>query len=134
MHPDTPPKLPKNYRLVYDVVLAQPPGQHAAAGDIYAEARRRQAGLGHSTVYRALERLRDLGLVHEVKVPGTASALYEPSRHGHAHFLCTACGRVEDVDYDIPTADIVALNKANNITISDVALTFNGLCQACAKP
>lgn len=124
-------KLPKNYQFVYDVVCAQAPGVHAAAGQIYADAKRRQPGIGHSTVYRALDRLRAIGLVHEVRVPGMASALYERARTGHAHFLCTGCGRIDDIDYDIPDADIVGLNASHAIAIADVALTFNGLCKAC---
>ncbi len=88
--PGRPQKLPKNYQLVYDVVCAQPHGAHAAAGEIYAEARRRQSSIGYSTVYRALDRLRDTGLVHEVRVPGATGALYEVARHGHAQlgFAC----------------------------------------------
>ena len=124
-------KLPKNYRLVFDVVSAQPPGTHAAAGAIYVEARRRQSGIGYSTVYRALDRLRDLGLVHEVRVPGTTSALYEPARDGHAHFLCTRCGSVADIDYHIPATDVSGLNANHGIAIVNVMLTFNGLCEAC---
>lgn len=124
-------KLPKNYQLVFDIVSEQAPGRHAAAVDIFAAAKRRQPALGYSTVYRALDRLCQQGLVHEVRVPGTACALYEPARHGHAHFLCTGCGRVEDIDYDIPAADISGLNAAHGIAIADVSLTFNGFCRPC---
>ena len=126
-----PKKLPKNYQLVYEVVCAQPLGVHAAAGEIYGEARRRQASIGYSTVYRALDRLCGAGLIHEVRVPGTASALYEPARTGHAHFRCTGCGKVEDIAYDIPPADIAGLNRSHDIAIDDVSLTFNGRCPAC---
>ncbi len=126
-----PGRLPKNYQIVHDVVSAQAPGRHAAANEIYAEAKRRQPAIGYSTVYRALDRLRLEGLVHEVRVPGTASALYEPSRHGHAHFLCKGCGQVEDIDYAIPPADLAGLDAAHGIAIADVSLTFNGLCPRC---
>ncbi len=132
MQPSRPAdKLSKNHQIVYDVVSAQAPGRHAAAGEIYAEAKRRQPSIGCSTVYRALDRLRNQGLVHEVRVPGNASALYETARHSHAHFLCTACGRVEDIGYDVPAADIVGLNAAHAIAIADVSVTFNGLCRTC---
>ena len=124
-------KLPRNYQIVHDVVTAQPPGRHADAQEIHAEAKRRQPSIGYSTVYRALDRLRLDGLVHEVRVPGAASALYEPSRHGHAHFLCTGCGRVEDVDYAIPPDHLATLDAAHGIAIADVVLTFNGLCRRC---
>ena len=126
-----PARLPKNYQIVHDVVSAQAPGRHAAAYEIHAEAKRRQPTIGYSTVYRALDRLRDEGLVQEVRVPGTASALYEPSRHGHAHFLCTGCGRVEDIDYAVPAADLSRLAAAHDVAIAAVSLTFNGLCPRC---
>jgi Fe2+ or Zn2+ uptake regulation protein len=126
-----PKKLPKNYRLVFEVVCAQPAGVHAPASEIYAEARRRQAGIGCSTVYRALDRLCEAGLVHEVRVPGMASALYEAARSSHAHFRCTGCGAVEDVDYGIPAGDIAGLSQRFGIAIEDVSLTFNGRCRGC---
>jgi Fe2+ or Zn2+ uptake regulation protein len=128
---DQPKKLPRNYQLVYEVVCAQPPGVHADAGDIYGAAKRRQPGLGYSTVYRALDRLCQTGLVHEVRVPGTASALYEPARASHAHFRCKRCGGVEDIDYDIPPGDLTRLTTSHAIAIEDVSLTFNGVCQRC---
>ena len=94
-----PRKLPRNYQVVFDVVSALEKGEHAAAGEIYAIARQRRAGIGYSTVYRALDRLRDLGLVLEVRVPGSSSTLYEAARAMHAHFRCKSCGRIDDVDY-----------------------------------
>ena len=124
-------KLPKNYQLVFDVVAAQPEGVHAAAGEIYASARHRQPGIGYSTVYRALDRLRDLGLVLEVRVPGAASALYEPSRANHAHFLCERCGRIDDIHYGLPQHEISSVAEAHGIDVTTVALTFNGVCRSC---
>ena len=128
-----PKKLPKNYQLVLEVVSAQPPGLHAAASEIYALARRRRAGIGCSTVYRALDRLCEAGLVHAVRVPGNGSALYEAARDGHAHFRCTTCGSVEDIDYDIPTGDIAGLSHHLGIAIADVSLTFSGVCRICRR-
>ena len=127
----TPVRLSKNVRLVLDVVCAQGPGEHAAAHDIHRLARRRQPAVGVSTVYRALERLCAVGLLHAVRMPGEATTLYEPARHAHAHFRCRACRRVDDIDYDLPTDDIARLDTEHGVAISGVMLTFNGLCAAC---
>ncbi len=124
-------RLPKNYRLVYDVVCEQAAGAHAAPGAIYAEARRRQPQIGQSTVYRALDRLRDLGLVLEVRVPGAASALYEPARSGHAHFLCERCGQVEDVEYTPPLDAFSNIAAIHGADITAVSLTLHGVCARC---
>ncbi len=126
-----PKKLPRNYQVVYDVVSALGEGEHAAAGEIYAAARGRQAGIGYSTVYRALERLRDLGLVLEVRVPGSAGALYEAARASHAHFRCHRCGCVQDVDYSPAEAELVAVAQARRVAIDHVDVTFRGICETC---
>jgi len=124
-------RLPKNHSLIYEIVCEQAMGAHATPNAIFAEARRRRPGIGHSTVYRALGRLRDRGLILEVRVPGAASALYEPTRPGHAHFLCNRCGHVEDIDYALPldVFDDVATNRGVDITA--VSLTLHGLCVRC---
>lgn len=126
-----PKKLPRNYQVVYDVVSALPKGEHAAAGDIYAASQRMRPGIGYSTVYRALERLRDLSLVLEVRVPGSSSALYEVSSADHAHFRCNVCARIEDVDYAVPAADMMQVAGSHHIAIDGVSVTFNGICAAC---
>ena len=127
-------RLPKNYRLVYDILCEQAAGAHATPGEIYAQARRRQPQIGHSTVYRALDRLRDLGLILEVRVPGAAAALYEPTRSGHAHFLCDRCGQVEDIDYALPPTLFDDVAASRGVAITTASLTLHGLCARCRGP
>ena len=124
-------KLPRNYQLVFDVVASLSVGQHAAAGEVYEAARRRQPGLGYSTVYRALNRLTQLGMVLEVSVPGQSGALYEPSRGSHAHFSCQDCGRIVDVDYAMPTSEVALVAQRAGLQIADASVTFVGRCDAC---
>ena len=129
--PDSPRRLPANYRLVYDVVRAQEPGLHAPAGDIFARAKAMKATLGYSTVYRALDRLCRMGLVLELHVPGLNAALYEQARAGHAHFVCRGCGRIEDVECDVPAGAIQSLVRARGGEVDDITLTVHGRCTTC---
>lgn len=124
-------RLPKNYRLVYDVLCGLAPGTHATTRDIFAAVAQRRTGIGYSTVYRALGRLRKLGLIAEVLVPGGASAVYEPARAGHAHFMCTRCGHMEDVAYAPALADLGAATEALGIEVSEILLTLRGTCARC---
>jgi Fur family transcriptional regulator, stress-responsive regulator len=125
------PKLPKNYQLIYDVLCALPEGHPASASEIYGSAKGRQPGIGYSTVYRALDRLHDLGLVLEVRLPGSASALYEPARAGHAHFHCVQCGRVHDVEFSLSPSELQTLTERHRFEIGTVVTTLNGLCANC---
>jgi Fe2+ or Zn2+ uptake regulation protein len=126
------PSLPKNYQLIYKIVEDSGIGRHLTSGQIYAKALKRRPGIGFSTVYRALQRLRDLGLVSEVCVPGVDAATYEPSGPQHAHFRCSACGGVEDVAYTIPPRTIKALGWQHGVKIESERVIFEGLCAVCS--
>lgn len=130
---DQTKRLPANYQLVYDVVRAQDPGIHAPAGDIYSRARALKSTLGYSTVYRALDRLCRMGLVLELHLPGMGAALYEQARPGHAHFVCRACGRIEDVDCDVPAEAIHSFVKGRDGEVEEIILTVHGRCMACRR-
>src|ERR1700692_4349450 len=125
------PSLPKNYRLVYEIVRESGLGSHLTPSEIYAKALKQRPGIGFSTVYRGLERLRDLGLVSELHVPGADGATYEPSGPRHAHFRCSECGDIEDVPYAMPTRTIKALALQHGLEIESERVTFEGRCAAC---
>ena len=124
-------RLPTNYQLVYDLVRGQPPGEHAAAGDIFTRAKALKPSLGYSTVYRALDRLCRMGLVLELHLPGMNAALYEQARAGHAHFVCRACGRIEDVDCDVPADAIHSFVRGRDGEVEEIILTVHGRCTSC---
>lgn len=126
----TPP-LAKNYRLVHEIVLEQGRGVHLTMGDVHELARRRKRGIGFTTVYRALTRLRDLGLVSEIVLPGAGSAYYEAIGDAHAHFRCDACGSVADIAYVPPQRSVRELSRRYAIEIRETLISLHGLCRAC---
>jgi Fe2+ or Zn2+ uptake regulation protein len=130
--PRSPSLLPKNYQRIYEIIEASGIGCHLTAPQIYAKAIKRRPGFGLSTVYRALERLRDLGLISELYVPGVDGAAYEPSGPRHAHFRCTQCGQIEDVAYAIAPRTLKALGLQHGFTIDSESVSFEGRCLACA--
>ncbi len=125
--------LSKNHRLVYEVVREQGPGRHLSMAELFDIARTRRPGIGFTTVYRALNRLRDAGLVAEIALPGADSAYYEPAGEPHAHFRCTACGRVEDVPYALSDETLTQLAGALRAEVSGAAVSLHGRCSACAS-
>src|SRR5579875_3178600 len=125
------PDLPKNYQLVYDIVVESGIGCHLTHSEIYAKALARRPGIGYATVYRALERLRDTGLVSELVVPGAPAATYEPAGPRHAHFRCSACGTIADVPFAIPPRTLAALSVQYNLEIAAERVTFEGRCATC---
>jgi Fe2+ or Zn2+ uptake regulation protein len=129
--PDLDPTLPRNYRLIYDILRERGQGTHVSPGEILAEAKRRQPRFGYATVYRGLNRLCQLGLVAEIAVPGAESAVYEPASRDHAHFRCTRCGGLDDVDYTLSQRAVAALARRQGVDVTRVSLTLHGLCTRC---
>ena len=127
-------KLPKNYQLIYEIVQASGIGRHLTSSEIFAKAHKRRPGIGVSTVYRGLERLRDLGLVSELFVPGVDGATYEPAGPRHAHFRCRACGEIEDVPYTIPPRTLKSLAQRHGFLIESDRVSFEGRCATCSAP
>jgi Fe2+ or Zn2+ uptake regulation protein len=127
------PSLTKNYRLIYDIVEKSGVGRHLTTSDIYAQALKQRPGIGFVTVYRGLGRLRELGLVCELYIPGAGAATYEPSGSRHAHFRCTECGEIKDVDFTIAPRTIAAIASQHDFDIESESVTFAGRCAACAR-
>jgi Fe2+ or Zn2+ uptake regulation protein len=124
-------RLSKNHRLVHEIVKEQGRGTHLAMSDLYQIARERRPGIGFTTVYRAITRLRDLGIVDEIVIPGAERAVYEPAGPKHAHFRCTTCGNVQDVDYHLPAAVTDQLAATIGGHVSGVDVSLHGRCARC---
>jgi len=126
------PQLPANYRVILDVVNEFGAGRHASAQEVFLRARERRPGIGFTTVHRGLARLHELGFVLKLDITGEGSAMYEPATEPHAHFRCTACGAVADVDYACDATTRAALEARHGLTIRNESITFTGLCASCA--
>jgi Fe2+ or Zn2+ uptake regulation protein len=125
------PALPPNYRTVLDVVNAAGPGSHLTAQEIWVRARAFQPRIGFATVHRGLIRLHELGAVMKIDVPGEASAVYEPAAGPHAHFRCSGCGAIHDLEFAVPAATVRALSEKHGVAIENEAVTFTGRCAGC---
>jgi Fur family ferric uptake transcriptional regulator len=88
--------------------------------------------VGRATVYRVLERLRELNLVQRLEL-GHGGTRYEPLRahHHHHHLVCDRCGEV------VPFADAGLERAINRIAAKvsfDVAghdVLLHGACERC---
>jgi Fe2+ or Zn2+ uptake regulation protein len=127
------PQLPANYRVILDVVKSFGAGRHATAQEVYLRARELRPGIGFTTVHRGLARLNELGYVLKLDISGEGSAMYEPATQAHAHFRCTACGSVADIDYASDDATRADLQARHDLAIRSESITFTGHCGACVR-
>jgi Fe2+ or Zn2+ uptake regulation protein len=125
-------RLPKNYELIREIVLAGGRGTHRTAHDVYLAARVRQPQIGFATVHRGLIRLCDLHEIMRIEVAHGEAAWYEPPAPAHAHLLCEQCGALVDVDYATSERVLRSIADREGVRIAGEVLTFRGLCRTCA--
>jgi Fur family transcriptional regulator, ferric uptake regulator len=111
-------------------------GQRCAvtAQEIEGELRRRETVVGRASIYRTLEQLEELGLVHRLDL-GTGVASYEPAEAGgehHHHLLCDRCGRLVPFEDRALERTIANLGRRNDFELSAHDVTLHGLCPRCA--
>jgi Fur family zinc uptake transcriptional regulator len=84
------------------------------------------------TVYRALDFLLDIGIIHRINSLNAYISCLHPSTDHTCYFLiCTHCHRISDCTDANLSAHIVQLGNDNHFTINKQLLEFLGLCQEC---
>lgn len=104
------------------------------AAEIHEEVRRRRPGVGIASVYRALETLTELGLVHRLALR-SGGARYEaaqPSGDHHHHLVCGDCGKVEAFSDEGLERAIKSVSRGAAFRIEEHDVVLRGRCAACA--
>jgi Fur family transcriptional regulator, ferric uptake regulator len=103
--------------------------------DLEAELRRRKVSVGRASVYRALDRLEELGLVQRFEAArGIAS--YErvnPNGHHHHHAICRRCGKMEPFEDRGLEQKIEQISAQVPFEIAEHDVVLRGLCESCAS-
>jgi Fur family ferric uptake transcriptional regulator len=105
---------------------------HATPDEVYAEVRTRSSSINLSTVYRTLELLDDLGLIHHAHLSDRAPTYHSTSGHAHAHLVCRSCGAVTSVGADEAEQALGRLVRQHGFEPDYGHLTVFGLCASCA--
>jgi Fur family peroxide stress response transcriptional regulator len=131
MKASSQPKIPKNHQVVLQTIRTAGHGVHLTMNDVFARAKKLQPKIGFSTVYRGIQRLRDLHLIDEISVPGSDAAVYETVSDPHTHFRCDRCGVIEDVAYQVQPKAIAEMSERSGAQITRATLTLHGRCRSC---
>ena len=110
-------------------VLARSDG-HLSVQEIH-ERITNYPSLSLSTVHRIVERLGSAGLVHVLPTPGEARYGLADQAHGHA--MCTACGRVQELDVITVDAIMGLVRRETGFAVAASGVGLQGLCPECQQ-
>ena len=103
-------------------------GRPLSAAEILASARREVPGLGIATVYRAVRRMQEEGMLRQVELPGDAPRYEASGKEHHHHFHCRSCSRVYEVEA-CPGEFI--MQAPPGFSVEDHELILYGRCPTC---
>ena len=125
-------KLTPLRRQVLGLILESP--APVGAYDLLSQLRTERAASAPPTVYRALEFLREQGLVHRIERLAAFVGCVDETPHKHAaqFLLCQACHKVTEIDdHDLAHA-LSAAAKRLGFSVTSATIEAEGLCGECA--
>lgn len=101
------------------------------AEQIYEKTKEKHPTMNFSTVYRNLEILERINIIHKITMQNQASK-YQLLHYGkhHHHFICKDCGKSEIIDFcPLRILNTELVNK--NFVLTDHCFELYGYCNDC---
>jgi Fur family ferric uptake transcriptional regulator len=110
---------------------------HLSAEEIYNHTKELHSEIGLATVYRNLELLEKLGIVHRFDY-GDGQSRYElrlgsEHEHYHHHLICKQCGFIGEFHSDLLEEIEQRIAQESGFQVTDHCLRFFGICAECQK-
>lgn len=100
--------------------------QHPSAEAIFDQLKPEYPDLSLGTVYRNLTLFKEQGLITSLGTVGGVER-FDGDTSPHVHFVCKACGKVQDLPWSEPPAPVLEAGGR----IDSCQVTFTGLCREC---
>lgn len=116
-----------------EVVLAviRESHSHLTANEVFAEAKAKLPSISFATVYNSLRFLKEAGHIAEIQF-GNGASRFDRMTARHDHAICTACGKLVDIEMDHPAELVDRAAAMSNFKPEFLEFTLRGLCPDCA--
>jgi len=116
-------------RLIVSILQKQ--DRHLSAEEIFMLARRQHSRLSLATVYRTLNRLKESGLLRELRLTDDRCRYELKQDEGHQHIVCLGCGKVIEFTCNHYQDVHEKLAKQYNFKITSARVKLLGYCADC---
>ena len=121
-------------RLLVLETMAEHPGEHLTAEEIFDLARRNYPEIGLATIYRTLQVLVELNVVDKISFDdGFAryELIEELDSERHHHAICIGCKTVISLEEDLLEALEQELMENLGFAVTDHEVKLYGYCKEC---
>ena len=129
-------KLTPQRKIILEVFLNNQ-DQHLSAEDVHTILRQELSEIGLATVYRTLELLCDMEILHKIDF-GDGRSRFEinagdKEQHYHHHLICLNCGMVNECEDDLLEDLETNIAQKSGFVVIDHQLKMYGYCEKCQK-
>ncbi|MBN2038739.1 MAG: transcriptional repressor [Spirochaetes bacterium] len=100
---------------------------HPTVDSIYKDISSEIPTLSKTTVYNTLKTFLEYKVVQAVTIEDN-EVRYDVETESHAHFKCTKCGKLYDIELD---AKVLNLKSVSGHAVRESHLYFKGICKSC---
>lgn len=105
---------------------------HLTANEVFGGSKEKLPTISFATVYNSLRYLKDAGHIAEIQF-GNGASRYDKCTHRHDHAICTLCGRLVDIEMEIPPDIVDRAAKYSNFQPESLEFTLRGKCPDCIR-
>src|SRR5215211_3479351 len=106
--------------------------QHLTANEVFVGAKDLLPSISFATVYNSLRYLKEAGHIAEIQF-GNGASRFDRITHRHDHAICTECGKLVDIEMEIPADIVKRAAKYSRFKPESIEFTLRGRCPECAK-
>ena len=121
-------RITETRKAVIDFIIQS--HDHPSADMIYQALLPAFPNMSLATVYNNLKVLIDEGFVSELKVRNDTTTYYDFMGHQHLNVICEKCGRIADMDLDLPDVQQEAADQTR-YQITKSQMVVYGICPDC---
>lgn len=121
-------RITETRKAVLQFLIDSP--DHPSADMIYTALHPQFPNMSLATVYNNLKVLVDHGFVSEIKRYKDATTYYDFMGHDHLNVICETCGKITDIELDMPSAES-EIEQLSGYKITREVTTAYGICPDC---
>ena len=106
---------------------------HMDADEVYRQARKKRPRLSLSTVYRTLQKLKELGLIDELHFDENHHHYEVKQPAGHHHLVCLGCGKIIEFEFPLNAQMKKDVARQKNFEVTGTEVHMTGYCAQCRR-